>query len=821
MSKNKNPFLQLVKFAIIAGGSVVLATAIYRLTFSVPDLRYLVLFGLAMVVSWPGFKFPMNAAEPLFFLVLLVYGAPAAILLSTMATLVATRTLLNQDRLLYFSSVGQSALSAAATGLVINYLLPALGQTPQFISDPSIPIINVLAWMAWTRFLFYADWPAVAEALRAHKIRASFTDGQWLNSFVAYFGAAFTAGVVLLIAREQKAYVALLSLLILVIFYFAYRHFKEKYIEKYKSVQHKADEISELHLRTIEALAGAIEAKGSQSSIHSQCIQLYTEGVGQSLELPEPELKALRAASVLRDIGKLAVPDYLLHKSENLTEAEIEKIQLHTVVGASILERAGFPYPLVPAVKHHHEHWDGTGYPDRLCGEAIPITARILAVADDFDAAYSKNPGPFARSEAINLLLRESGHKYDPAIVQTFLEILPQLESQVALLDILPRNANESAFVTTLQASAKPAYYLDEIRSARQEVTELIDLARALSSTLNIEEAVSIIVSRLSRLINCDTYAIYLYDESSNTAYVRGAVGLHADKLVSQRVTVRENTVWHALAKNQPTYSSEAAQELTEFDPKIQQAFKSIAVYPLTKAGKMLGAIALLSSAPNSYSNEHSRVIEIVAPLAADALFNAMTYRDTEARALTDVLTGLPNSRYLVTSFEQESYRAERYATTMAMLMIDLDGFKLVNDTFGHQAGDHVLREVARCLKQELRAGDPLIRYAGDEFIALLPYAEERSIGDLIARIQRHLEAYRFPVNGIEVRIGASIGYAIYGRDGRTLDELMRVADIAMYRNKSVRKKQIKPRIIKAPNRVNKDKDTKEVEIIFDEAVAS
>lgn len=796
MSKNDNPFVRLVRLAIIIGGALLLPQSLLALFHPLPDWRYVVLFSLAMLLSWPRLKLPVNTAEMLFFLVLLVYGSPAAVLLATMATVVGFRQLLKQEKLTFFVRLGQTIVSATMAGFVLNWLLHVQGSQNSPVS--AVSLINALAWIAWIRFLFHAQWSLVLETLRAGKIWERFTQGQWVNSFISYFAAAVTAGIVYLIVKQQPPYVEVLSLLVITIFYFAYRHFKEKYI-------YDAEELSKLHLRTIEALASAIDAKDHRATTHAQRVQTYTEGLGKAMNLSEPELKGLRAAALLRDIGKLGVPDYILHKSGELTEAEIEKVKLHPVIGASILERVAFPYPLVPAVKHHHEHWDGTGYPDRLSGEAIPITARILAVVDAFDEAYGDGANKFARENAIKLLKQESGRKYDPEIVRTFLDNLPSFELQTNELtkpESVPEAAS-SRIPSPLVAADEPAMaqarYLKEIRQAHLEGTELLYLAQTLSSTLNLEEAVAIIVSRISRLITFDTGAIYLCDETGLTAYVAGAVGVYAEKLRHHEVLVGHGIVGRALASGQAISEAAPVFEFEDLEPAVQQAFQSMLVYPLTKAGRIIGAISLLSVQPNSFTSEHQRVIAMVEPLAADALFNSMTYLRTEARALTDALTGLPNSRALITYFDQESNRAQRYNTTLAMLMVDLDGFKQVNDTFGHQAGDTVLREVALCLKKELRAGDPLIRYAGDEFIVLLPHVEESSINDLIARIQKYLEAYSIILNGIEVHIGASIGYAIYDRDGQTLDELMRVADEGMYRNKALRKRQIKPRGFHTP----------------------
>lgn len=794
--------------AVILSGTLILINAINQLGQNLPDLRYALLFSLAMMLSWPRLKLPINTAELLIYLSALIYGAPAAILLTVMITVVTCRQLLEINKTDFVLRCGQAVISTAVAAALLRWLLPLTGlplvQTP-------IPLINALAWMAWVRYLFHLDWSVFIATIRSHRVKEKFTQAQWINSFVAYFAAAMTAGIVYLVAQHDEPYVSLLCLVVVTIFYFAYRRFKSKYID--------SEEVTKLHLRTIEALAGAIEAKDHRAQTHAQRMQIYTDGVGKALGLSEPELKGLRAAALLRDIGKLAVPDYILNKSDDLTEAEIEKIKLHPVIGASILERVGFPYPLVPAVKHHHEHWDGSGYPDQLRGETIPITARILAIVDSFDATYGDGASKTDREAAVKLLQNESGRLYDPEIVRVFLEKLPVLEVELRELKTVAEVGIEKRATSpqTLLPAADLSTAHYEIRRAHQEGTELLYLAQTLSSTLNLEEAVAIIISRISHLIAFDTGAIYLCDETGLTGYVAGAVGVYADKLRGHEALVGHGTIGRALATEEPTYSSAPGLEFAGLEGEVQSVFQSMTVHPLVKAERVIGAIMLLSTEPNSFTNEHQRVMAMVEPLAADALFNSMTYLRTEARALTDALTGLPNSRALVTYFEQESNRAERYDTTLAMLMIDLDGFKQVNDTFGHQAGDTVLREVAICLKKELRAGDPLIRYAGDEFIVLLPYAEEGSINDLIARIQKRLEAQVMHLNGIEVCIGASIGYAMYDRDGRTLDELMRVADEGMYRNKASRKRQIRPRLVQS----SLAHTAEEIGMVYTEAMAS
>src|SRR5262249_45445653 len=207
----------------------------------------------------------------------------------------------------------------------------------------------------------------------------------------------------------------------------------KNYLEKVQSSIRHVDEITDLHLRTIEALAIAIDAKDEVTHDHVHCVQVYATGLARLFMLSDADIEWMTADALMDDIGKLAVPDYILNKPGKLTPAEFEKMKVHTIVGAEILGRVDFPYPVVPVVRHHHERWDGRGYPDGLRGEQIPMTARILSVVDCFDAVredrqYRK---AMTREEAIDLIKSSSGTMYDPQVVEAFLENLPKFEAEI------------------------------------------------------------------------------------------------------------------------------------------------------------------------------------------------------------------------------------------------------------------------------------------------------------------------------------------------------------------------------------------------------
>src|SRR6266404_169139 len=208
--------------------------------------------------------------------------------------------------------------------------------------------------------------------------------------------------------------------------YFGQRQYRDG-VHKRIAVMEKA------HRETIEALAVAINAKDAVTHDHVLRVQIYAAGVARALGCAPDQIEALKAGALLHDIGKIAVPDHILNKPGKLTAAEFEKMKMHPIAGAQILSRVEFPYPIVPVVRHHHERWDGNGYPDGLRGEDIPLTARILSVVDCFDAVredrqYRKG---MTREEAIDVIIRGSGIQYDPRVVGTFISYLPEFETEI------------------------------------------------------------------------------------------------------------------------------------------------------------------------------------------------------------------------------------------------------------------------------------------------------------------------------------------------------------------------------------------------------
>jgi diguanylate cyclase (GGDEF)-like protein/putative nucleotidyltransferase with HDIG domain len=563
-----------------------------------------------------------------------------------------------------------------------------------------------------------------------------------------------------------------------------------------QSKTNEVEALSQLHLATAEALATAIDAKDQTTHCHVRRVQIYAAGMGEVFGLSTEEIAALKAGALLHDVGKLAVPPHILNKPGPLTPAEFEKMKIHTVVGAQILGRVDFPYPVIPIIRHHHEQWDGRGYPDKLRGEQIPITARIISVVDCFDSV--REDRPFRRSmtldEATALLLRGAGIHFDPVIVEQFIKHLPGFDAEIERLGLQHQPANYSTEppiqlrdVDMIQTRERGSYIAyDQIKNAHREVYALYEIARTFGTSLNVEHTIEILVDKVGHVVPFDTCMVYFYDEAKGYATARHVVGKNAQKLAARSIALGEGVTGFALANRRPVNQLHPSLDFIDINPEAAIKYRSMASLPLFKDDLLLGALSVYSSELEQYTDDHMRLLETVTRLASDALGNAMQHAEAESNALTDPLTGLPNARYLALRFEEEAARARRTDRSFQVVMMDLDEFKNVNDTHGHKTGDKMLREVAHIIQGQLREYDFLARYGGDEFVAIVQEVVGAQVEDLCTRIESAVSKFSLAVGrNRSARVGISVGTATFGIDGNTLDQLVIAADHEMYRMKS------------------------------------
>jgi putative nucleotidyltransferase with HDIG domain len=400
-----------------------------------------------------------------------------------------------------------------------------------------------------------------------------------------------------------------------------------------------AEEVSELHLRTIEGLASAINAKDNTTHEHLARVVVYAEAIGQEMALQEDELQALRTAALLHDIGKLAVPEHIISKPGRLTEEEFEKMNTHTLVGAEIQERVRFPYPVVPIVRSHHERWNGSGYPDGLKGEEIPVGARILAVVDSFDALSSDRQyrRALSRQDALDVIKKNSGILYDPKVVEIFERIYPRLESLVKSFPQFGANLSTGVRIErgvapteglSVERVTDTSSALCSIAQARKELQILYELTQALGNSLSVDDTLRLLVDKLRELIPYDTIAVYFTHEGKLVPrFVEGV----NDWLVGRmQIPLGEGVSGWVAAQGKYSLNGNPAVEPGYVEvPRRFSRFRSALSVPLDSAKGIIGALTLYSSHPNAFTVDHLRILKSVGMKAGSTLQNALRWVST------------------------------------------------------------------------------------------------------------------------------------------------------------------------------------------------
>jgi diguanylate cyclase (GGDEF)-like protein/putative nucleotidyltransferase with HDIG domain len=584
--------------------------------------------------------------------------------------------------------------------------------------------------------------------------------------------------------------------------YLVYRSYT-LYLGKMGQQQQHISEMAELHWRTIEALALAIEAKDETTAAHLKRVQVYAVEIAKELKLSASEIKAVEAAALLHDIGKLAVPEYIISKPGRLTPEEFEKMKIHPIVGAEILQRVNFPYPVVPIVRSHHEKFDGSGYPDGLCGEQIPIGARILAAVDCLDAVASDRQYRRAKpiEEALAMVEEESGKSFDPQIVALLrlrhkaLEEKAKMQtsgesSGVSSHIVVERGAAPAtgfAEANNTQSVAPEASFTLAIASARREVQLLVEIANDLGNSLSLDETLALMAMRLRNMVPYDSIVIYIrQDGKLLPQFVQGesyrlfsSLEIPVGHGLSGWVVENDMHILNGNPAVEPGYLN---------DPQKITTLRSAVSVPLPGQEGVIGALSLYRLQPDAFTQDHLRVLLAVRSKAGQAIENSLRFSKARYAAEKDELTGLLNAGTLFRLLEAELVRAAGLKIGVAIILIDLNGFKQANDRHGHLAGNRVLQEIATGLIACCRVSDHVARLGGDEFVLVLPDASPENVGGVLRRIQSLGPEAGMKACG-ESAITISSGVASYPIDGTDAESLLERADQLMYECKKESKK--------------------------------
>ena len=586
------------------------------------------------------------------------------------------------------------------------------------------------------------------------------------------------------------------SLLILPVVYLIYRSYR-LYLGKLEDEKRHVEEIADLHMRTIEALALAIEAKDQTTHDHLQRVRIYALEVAKELQVNPEEREALQAAALLHDIGKLAIPEHIISKPGRLTPEEFEKMKIHPVVGAEILERVRFPYPVVPIVRAHHEKWDGSGYPLGLKGTQIPIGARILAAVDFLDALASDRQYRRALplEEAMSRLEEESGKSFDPKVVQV-------LERRYAELEQLVRDRIESLGLQKLStavkvergvepaagfAASKPAQFSDRsflssIAAARQEAQTLFELSQDLGASLSLGETLSVFSVKLRALVPYDAIAIYVrHGEELVPEYVNGD---NFRLFASLRIPIGQGLSGWVAQNLKPILNGNPSVEPGYLNDASKYSTLSAALaVPLEGLQGVVGVVALYHADKDFFTSDHLRILLAVSSKMALAIENALKYEQAENSATTDYLTGLPNARSLFLQLDRELARCKRDNTSLTVMVSDMDGFKQINDRFGHLEGNRVLRLFAHSLKETSREYDYVARMGGDEFVVIAPGLTPEASARKAEQMRELVHQVGIEVCGEDI-LSLSVGKSVYPEDGLDAEKILTEADQPTRKNR-------------------------------------
>lgn len=763
-----------VTVVCVAGAATVLQSfydlAVHPIGWHWAVLAVLTLVSGSATVRLPSLPATISVSETFVFTSVLLFGPSAGTLTVALDALVISFWSYRKGHPRYKIVFNVCALPL--TIWIAAHIFFFLAGTKPLVHNPDpIQIRDLLGpLLVFTLVYFSLNSWIITFAISLEKGLPAFKI--WRDNFVwlslNYFGGASVAALLVSYTKQlDYTYLAIIVPL-LVVLYFTF----SMSMGRVEDANRHLAELNTLYMSTIETLAMAIDAKDQITHGHIRRVQTYAVALAKEMGVTDPQLiRAVEAAALLHDMGKLAVPEYILNKPGPLTPAEFEKMKLHAGVGADILSSINFPYPVVPIVRHHHENWDGKGYPDGLAATEIPIGARILSVVDCYDALTSDRPyrPRLSAKDALKILSDRRGTMYDPLVVDTFIKVHTQ---------ILPSTteANDNASLMAITEASQPSGSsqttvrpFDDIAASTEEMLTLFDLARGLSSPMTLQAVGDVISKHLRRLVPCSLCVFFIYEADSDEVVATYAAGDNASLISGLRIGLGQRLSGWVAANRQSIRNSDPVLDLGESARAITPRPRSCLSTPFLIESELLGVLTLYSTSASAFSEEHQRVVEVVARQVAPIIKQTTTMsRLGSARENATSARGLEEVPQLTIS----SLRGNALPPPTSLLLIDVDNLSAISKQLGRQAADDVLTIVLAATRRCLRPTDPLFRYNGSAFIALLIQTDSQSAAAIGTRIrsaavegQAHSN-HRFAVSVVAVSTpgdGASIEELIGG----------------------------------------------------------
>ncbi len=720
---------------------------------------------------------PLSANVPVVLLSILQLGMSEAVLVGAAGAL--GQGLRNKQTRAKPLQLMLAVCMAASAFAIADFVYRSL--IPNSIQSPSVRLF------AASLALFFANTFPVSLASHAEH---QPTLGQYWKESSSWLIPYYLISAALASAANAAAVSGLsveAALMLLPAIYLAYRYYRMQKLNL--EIREKtAERMAALHLRTIEGLALAVEAKDNISACgHLRRVRVYALGLGQDLGLAADELEALQAAALLHDIGKLAVPEYILSKPGKLTAEEFAKMKVHPIVGAEIIEQVQFPYPVAPIIRAHHEKWDGSGYPFGLKDTEIPVGARILSAVDFLDALASDRDYRRAipLDDAMKMVQAEAGKAFDPAVVraltgryQDLERVARDTESAGVKLSknvAVERGHRPDAGLDLWALAGLPpggGDPLNTIAEAGREQQMLLSLTQGMALSLELETILERTDQGLRTLIPYDAMSIFVPQGNSLLAVY--SAGDHKAAL-STEVRAGEGLIgWVALHK-QPIVNGNPAVE-REFGGRRKSELSSALAVPLRRSNGLPGVLAYYRTGRDAFNSNDLRILTSVASRIGIAIENALKVRELQEHANRDVITGLPTMAAFVQALDVELIRAQRQSNSVAVLLVRFSGLDALREQGSAKGADRMLESAAKVLTDGCREYDTVARMGSDTLGVIFPGMKIEALAAKIEALQAQILS-ELPSQTFSGPPLFQFGWAIYPDDAATSKLLLAIAE--------------------------------------------
>lgn len=682
-------------------GTAVLLWALADLLLFPPDSSWWALAALTILtgsftVKIPGLVARLSVSEPFVFAATLWFGPSVGAVTAALDALIMSLWLMPGLKTVHRLSFNVSVL-VISIWTASKIFFSVSGINPRAPEYPSLTtFVGPLYLFTACCFLLNSGMIATALAIERRQSGLRIWREQFLWLSLNYFGGASVAALLVVYAKSIDWAVIGLIVPLLAISYLTFR----TTLGRLEDANSHLTELNQLHLSTIETLAMAVDAKDQVTHGHIRRVQRYALGLSKHLGITdENTLRAVEAAALLHDMGKLAIPEYILNKPGKLSAAEFEKMKLHAGLGADILSAIEFPYPVVPIVRHHHENWDGGGYPDKLKGTEIPLGARILSVVDCYDALTSDRPyrPRLSNEEAIRIVMQRRGSMYDPLVVDTFVERLSELEETA--LDLGPVNP------TLLQIA--------ELNATPPQVEALAEarVGRLKRPALRHEDLAPLALGLMGSIEAAKGCAFYLAVRESTTLAVVSTAGQVPSQMLGSQAEIGDRVVGWSAATGLPVH--DASLEL-EFGSGLHAHALRLSAFPGVTSSGSRAVLVVLSEGGGLPAEEVSEVAEI-----ARSLMESLTAGDSTPGGHPELGSSLL-SRLLPT--DRNSAAASFPIGIIAMLPAD----------------SRPISEAA--VRSAVRTSDNVVILSNGALLVVLQRASELTVSRVIERLRDDFE---------------------------------------------------------------------------------